>query len=80
MRTHANEVRSVFSCTVANAALSTLSCALHRGPRDGKQGDRGATAAEYALMASLIAVVVMGAVLVFGEKVSALFGIPPGYL
>lgn len=80
MRIHASEVRPVFSCTVAHAALSSLNCAVHRGPRAGRPGDRGATAAEYALMVSLIAVVVMGAVLIFGEKVSALFSIPPGYL
>ena len=35
--------------------------------------DRGATAAEYALLASLIAVVIIGSVLLFGQGVNGLF-------
>ena len=40
--------------------------------------DRGATAAEYALMASLIAVVVVGAVAALGLGVQGLFAFPVG--
>ncbi len=36
--------------------------------------DRGVTSAEYALLATLIAVVISGAVAVFGLGVSNLFG------
>ncbi len=36
--------------------------------------DRGVTSAEYALLATLIAVAVSGAVAVFGQGVSNLFG------
>ena len=37
-------------------------------------GDQeGATAAEYAIMASLVAVVILGAVLLLGETVTGLF-------
>ena len=43
-------------------------------------GDVGGTAVEYALMASLIAVVIAGAVTFFGEQVSALLVIPAGVL
>lgn len=35
--------------------------------------DRGVTAAEYALMATLIAVVISGAVALFGLSVNSLF-------
>ena len=38
--------------------------------------DRGATAVEYGLMVGLIAVVIIGAVTVFGLAVSDLFIIP----
>ena len=44
------------------------------------EADRGATSVEYALMVSLIAVVIVGAVTVFGTKVNALFVIPAGTL
>ena len=40
--------------------------------------DRGATAAEYALMAAFIAAVIAGTVAIFGTRVSALFTVPPG--
>jgi len=36
-------------------------------------GDRGATAVEYGLMASLIAVVIVVAVMAFGSSVNGLF-------
>ena len=37
------------------------------------RGDRGATAVEYGLMASLIALVIVAAVTTFGRSVSGLF-------
>lgn len=42
--------------------------------------DRGATSVEYALMASLIAVVIVGAVTIFGTNVEGLFIVPAGAL
>ena len=36
-------------------------------------GDEGATSAEYAIMASLIAAVILGAVAMLGESVTDLF-------
>ena len=42
-----------------------------RGP--WARGDRGATAAEYALMVGLIAVVIVVAVMAFGSSVKGLF-------
>lgn len=42
-----------------------------RGP--WARGDRGATAAEYALMVGLIAVVIVVAVMAFGLSVNGLF-------
>ena len=43
-----------------------------------RQGERGATAVEYDLMVGLIAIVIVGAVALFGQAVSALFVIPAG--
>ena len=40
--------------------------------------EHGATAVEYALMVGLIAVVIVGAVTIFGQGVDALFFIPAG--
>jgi len=42
------------------------------------RGDHGATGIEYALMASLVAVVIAGAVTVFGMTVQGLFAMPGG--
>ena len=44
------------------------------------RNDRGATAVEYGLMVTLIAVVIVTAVATFGLKVSDLFEIPAGAL
>jgi pilus assembly protein Flp/PilA len=44
------------------------------------RADRGATAAEYALMVALIALVIIATVMIVGERVNDLFAIPPGYL
>ena len=50
--------------------------ALLLTPRD----DDGATAVEYGLMVTLIAVVIVGAVAAFGVSVSELFEIPAGVI
>jgi len=41
-------------------------------------GDRGATAAEYAIVVSLVAVVVISGVAALGQAVLALFAVPGG--
>lgn len=43
-----------------------------------RSSEHGATAVEYALMAGLIALVIVGAVTLFGLAVSDLFVIPAG--
>ena len=43
-----------------------------------RSDERGATAVEYGLMVSLIALVIIGAVTVFGTNVSKLFLVPAG--
>ena len=40
---------------------------------EGQSPERGATSVEYALMASLIAIVIIAAVKFFGTSVSSLF-------
>jgi Flp pilus assembly pilin Flp len=42
--------------------------------------DRGATATEYAIMVSLIAVVIIGAVSLFGQNLIQLFQVPASAL
>lgn len=44
------------------------------------QGDRGATSAEYAIVVSLIALVIIGAVTAFGLNVVPLFNVPASAL
>lgn len=44
------------------------------------RGDRGATAVEYALMVSLIAVVIIAAVTLFGQNIIHLFNVPSSAL
>lgn len=51
-----------------------------RGRLGGSRADHGATSVEYALMASLIAVVIVAAVTLFGRNVSQLFYVPAGVL
>ena len=41
-----------------------------------KHDERGATAVEYGLMVTLIAVVIVGAVALFGTNLIALFSVP----
>ena len=43
-----------------------------------KHDERGATAVEYGLMVALIAVVIVGAVGLFGTNLIALFSVPAG--
>lgn len=43
-------------------------------------GGRGATSVEYALMVSLIAVVIIGAVTLFGQNIIPLFDVPASAL
>ena len=52
----------------------------HRADRRrGGHDDSGATAVEYAIVASLIAVTITGAVTLLGQSVVALFAsMPPG--
>ena len=40
--------------------------------------ERGATAVEYGLMVTLIAVVIVGAVALFGTNLVSLFSVPAG--
>jgi|1186.fasta_scaffold76509_3 pilus assembly protein Flp/PilA len=56
------------------ARLPRLRTAVRRRPGS----DRGATATEYALMATLIAVVVIGSVTALGIAVQGLFVFPAG--
>ena len=56
--------------------MSLISLLHDRRPAD----ERGATAVEYGLMVTLIAVVIIAAVTAFGVEVSKLFLIPAGAL
>ena len=47
-------------------------------PEPAPRDDRGATAVEYGLMVAFIAIVIIGAVTVFGLGVSDLFLVPAG--
>ena len=49
---------------------------LDRGRPGTRRGDRGATSVEYALMAGLIALVIVGSVWLFGTNVVTLFHVP----
>lgn len=42
----------------------------------GARGDSGATAVEYALMVTLIAMAIVATVVLFGQAVVALFDVP----
>ena len=70
------------ACQVSSAprsafvlVMTTLS-GLARGRFGAHRGDHGATAAEYALMAGLIALVIIASVFVFGQNVITLFAVP----
>lgn len=70
--------RAVGLFVLGHSPLPT--CGPPRGLRRLMHADRGATAAEYALMVGLIAIVIFATVIIVGERVNDLFAIPPGYL
>jgi len=47
-------------------------------PQLRERDEEGATAVEYGLMVAMIAIVIVGAVTIFGRGVVALFSIPAG--
>ena len=49
-----------------------------RMPESEERDERGATAVEYGLMVAMIAIVIVGAVALFGQGVVALYSIPAG--
>lgn len=51
-----------------------------RGRSGQGRGDRGATAIEYALMVSLIAIVTIGGITIFGQNIIQLFDVPSSAL
>jgi pilus assembly protein Flp/PilA len=53
--------------------MDSLKACLYGRQGFSFQGDRGATAVEYGLMASLIAVVIVVTVMAFGTSVKGLF-------
>jgi Flp pilus assembly pilin Flp len=56
--------------------IGTPLSGLTRGRLGASRGDHGATATEYALMVSLIAIVIIASVFLFGQNVSTLFNVP----
>jgi pilus assembly protein Flp/PilA len=53
--------------------MSLLKALIHGRPGFYAGGERGSTAVEYGLMASLIAVVIVVAVMAFGSSVKGVF-------
>ena len=53
--------------------MSLFKALIHGRPGFYAGGERGATAVEYGLMASLIAVVIVVGVMAFGSSVNGLF-------
>ncbi|KQU69455.1 Flp family type IVb pilin [Phycicoccus sp. Root101] len=53
---------------------------LVRGRPGAHRGDHGATSVEYALMVSMIAVVIIAAVTLFGQNLVSLFNVPASAL
>jgi pilus assembly protein Flp/PilA len=49
-----------------------------RLPESCERDERGATAVEYGLMVTLIAIAIVGAVGLFGTNLVALFSVPAG--
>ena len=63
--------------------MALLASAHDRGDRGRlsfRWGDRGATATEYAIMVSLIAIVVISGVTLFGQNLIHLFNVPSSAL
>ena len=65
---------SMLRGTAGRNRLSTRQASWLRA----RSSERGATAVEYGLMVGLIAVVIVGAVTLFGQGVSALLTVPAG--
>lgn len=65
--------------SLRDAGVGLLSACSVRGGR-GRPGisrdDRGATAVEYAIMVSLIAIVIVASVTLFGQNMIQLFQVP----
>ena len=61
---------------LVSAMAFSFASELIRGRPGFRRDDHGATAVEYALMASLIAVVIVVSVAAFGTNVSKLFLVP----
>lgn len=64
----------------AKASSRSARCRGDRGRLGFFRGDRGATAVEYAIMVSLIAVVIISAVTLFGQHLINLFDVPSSAL
>jgi len=64
----------VMACLLGTSARGS------RGRFGLNRADRGATSVEYALMASLIAVVIIASVTLFGQNVVQLFQVPASAL
>lgn len=62
------------------AAVAPASSGVRFRGRLDSRGGRGATSVEYALMVSLIAVVIIGAVTLFGQNIIPLFDVPASAL
>ncbi|WP_406831796.1 Flp family type IVb pilin [Pedococcus sp. KACC 23699] len=73
-----NAVRGA-GCGVTVRATSFVG-ELVRGRPGAHRDDRGATSVEYALMVSLIAVVIIAAVTLFGQNMVHLFNVPAAAL
>ena len=72
--------RSLRHRAALRSAVSSSAGVRSRGRVGFGPGDRGATSVEYALMASLIALVIIGAVTAFGLNVVPLFNVPANAL
>ncbi len=74
--------RSTSRQALASLGWTLLACAttfvggLSSGRPGARRGDHGATAVEYALMVSMIAVVIIAAVTLFGKNLIELFKVP----
>lgn len=58
--------------------LDLMSAFLAAHTRHDERDERGATAVEYGLMVAMIAIVIVGAVSLFGTSVTSLYSIPAG--
>lgn len=62
------------------AYATTFVGELARSRPGTRRGDRGATAVEYALMVSMIAVVIIASITLFGKNLIELFKVPSSSL